>query len=102
MIAGCPGLLYMMHGHWFPCCYSTCTFLVDVATCFIFPHFQESTNAHKTLTGKQGYEQFCQCYQHNQYLCVISAYQPCQLSGLLSTYQQHVQHWSFEMLNMLS
>jgi len=53
MIASCPGLPYTMHGHQSSCCYSTCTFFVNVATWFIFPHFQESMNAHETLIGKQ-------------------------------------------------
>jgi len=64
MIASCPELPYMMRGRHSSHRYSTCTFFVDVATWFIFPHFQESTNAHETLLGKQRYEQFCRCYQH--------------------------------------
>jgi len=64
MIAGCPGLPYTMRGRRSSRRYSTCTFFVDVATRFIFPHFQESTNAHETLLGKQRYEQFCRRYQH--------------------------------------
>jgi len=63
MIAGHPGLPYTMHGHRSQRRYTTCTFFIDVASHFIFPHFQESTNALETLQGRQCYEQYCQQYK---------------------------------------
>jgi len=64
MIAGCPGLPYTACGRHSQQCYTSCTLFVDVATWHIFPHFQELTNAIKTLKGKQRYEQYCQWYHH--------------------------------------
>jgi len=65
MIAGHPGLPYMMRSRQSQRRYTTCTFFTDVASCFIFPHFQESTNALETLQGKQRYEQYCQQYKQS-------------------------------------
>jgi len=56
MVAGCLGLPYTMHGRQSQCRYTCCTFFVDIATHHILPHFQETTNAIETLTGKQRYE----------------------------------------------
>ena len=47
-----------LHNVWSP----ITTFFVDVATWHIFPHFQESINAVKTLQGKHHYKQYCLCY----------------------------------------
>ncbi len=37
--------------------------------------------------------------KHNQYLRVVSVYRPCPANGPLSTYQQHVRHWSSKHLD---
>jgi len=80
MITGCPGLPYTMWGHWSQWQYTTCTFFVDIATRFIFPHFQESTNAMETLQGKQHYEQYCQWYN-----CTVQEY--CSDNGIFTDQQ---------------
>jgi len=91
MIAGCPGLPYTMRGRRSSRHYSTCTFFVDVATRFIFPHFQESTNAHETLLGKQRYKQFCQWYKHTvqEYCSDNGIFTDKQFTENLATHSQH-------------
>jgi len=80
MLVGCPSLPYTMHGQWSQQCYTACTFFVDVTTCHIFPHFQESTNAIETLQGKMWYEQYCQCYH-----CTVQEY--CSDNGIFTDCQ---------------